>query len=204
VTEYAQSLDQFREYVTQYAEQYLPKDPGPYKGTPDDYVAFHDWQLAQSQWQTHVNAYQTFQQQKQAGEQRKAGETQKQMQERLGRERDALLNAIPVLKDPVKGKQVLEAISAGAAQHYGIKPEDLQGISDHRYFVILRDALAYRRIKDAAPKASAEVARKPAVRDGRRAPATQQATRERQARTEQLRKTHSFEDGVAALQDFDL
>jgi hypothetical protein len=70
----------------------------------------------------HAQAFQTFQQQKQADDQRKTGETAKADEERQKREAANVLEAIPALKDPVKGKAVWEAIVSGAQQHYGVRP----------------------------------------------------------------------------------
>jgi hypothetical protein len=203
VNQYAQSLDQFREYATWYAEQHLPKQPGPPPDPSIDPQGFLVWQHQRDEYQTHVQAFQAFQQQQQQDVQRKAGETQKQANERLARERTALFEAIPVFKDAVKGKQVWDAIVTGANQHYGIAPEEVNSTADHRFIKVLRDALAYRRIKDAAPKVQAEVARKPAVRDGRRAPSNQQV-KAKQERLERLKRDPSLANGAASLMDFDL
>lgn len=203
VSQYAQQLDQSREYLAWYAEQFIPKQPGPAPDPTLDPLGYNQWQYQRDQWAAHVQAYQAFQQQKQQDAERQSGETQKQANERIARERDALMNAIPVLKDPVKGKQVWDAIVSGADQHYGIKAAEVNNTVDHRFLKVLRDALAYRRIKDAAPKVQEKVAKRPVV-DGRRAPASVAANREKQARTERLRTDPSFDNGVAALMDFDL
>jgi hypothetical protein len=205
VDQYAQSLDQSREYLAWYAEQHIPKQPEPFKGDArTDPQGFLIWQQEVAQWQDHVQAYQKFEADKKAESERKAGETQQETAARLKREGEALLKAIPVLKDPVKGKQVWSAMVAGAQEHYGISEAELNAITDHRILLGLRDALGYRRIKAAAPKVREEVVKKPAIRDGRRAPSNQAATREKQARSERLRNSGSFDDGVAALSDFDL
>jgi hypothetical protein len=204
VTQYAQTLEQSREYLTWYAEQFLPKQPEPFKGDArTDPQGFLEWQQQVAQWQTHAQAWQQFQQSKSDEDQRKSGETEKQQQERFQREAEALFKAMPVLKDPVKGKQVWSNIVAGAAS-LGFSPQEVNGITDHRMVLALRKAIAYDRIKTSAPKVQAEVTRRPVVNNGRRAPASQQASREKQARTERLRSDPSFENGVAALQDFDL
>lgn len=203
VSQYAQQLDQSREYLAWYAEQNLPKQPGPPPDPTIDPYGYQVWSSERDKWQMHVQAYQQFKASQEADGQRRAGETQKQMQERQKRESMALLNAIPVLKDPVKGRQVWEAIVSGVAQQYGLTQEELNSITDHRIILAMRDGLAYRRIKTAAPQVKAEVARRPVV-PGRRAAPNATATREKQARTERLRNSGSFEDGVAALQDFDL
>ena len=204
VDQYAQSLEQSRDYLAWYAEQFLPKQPEPFKGDPTaDPMGYMQWQHQNSLWQTHVQAYQAFQAQREAEGQRKTGETQKQSEERRKAEFAALMKAMPVLKDQVKGKQVWDNIVAGAGR-LGFSPQEVNGITDHRMILALRKAIAYDRIKTSAPTVQAEVTKRPVLNSGRRAPANQQVLRERQARTERLRSDPSFDNGVAALMDFDL
>jgi len=199
LSQQAQSLDQFREYAAWYAETHLPKQPEPFKGNRiQDPMGYLEWSQKNDEWQAHAQAYQAFQQQKTAAEQQKQGETQKQVETRLARERDALLKAMPVLKDPVKGKQTWEAIVSGAQEHYGITAEEVNTVGDHRMLVALRDALAYRRIKAKAPQAQAQVAAKPAIRPGKRAPTEAGKIKERQVLSERAR-TGDFDAGVAHL-----
>jgi len=205
VTEHAQSLEKFREYASWYAEQFLPKQPEPFNGDPlQDPHGYLDWQHKRDQYLTHVQAYQTFQQQKELQENQKAGETQKQMQERLQSEQELLTKAMPVLKDPARAPVAMEALRTGARDHYGFAMEEVNSIQDHRQILVLRDALAYRRIKAKAPEVQASVAQKPAPRGGRRAPPQSADSKGRQVRSEQLRNSGTFEAGVAALSDFDL
>jgi hypothetical protein len=204
VDQRAQSLDQFQEYAAWYAEQHLPKQPEPFKGDPQtDPMGYLKWTQERDNWLTHVQDWQQFQAQHKAEQERRHGETQAQANERLAKEREALLKAIPVLKDPVKGKAAWDALVAGAQEHFGITAEEVNTVGDHRMLVALRDALAYRRIKAKAPQVQAQVAQKP-VKPGRRAAPQAANSKERQARTERLQREHSFEAGVAALQDFDL
>lgn len=201
VSQLAQQVEQLREYAIWYAEQYLPKKPEPFTGDRlNDPMGYLAWSQKNDEWQAHAQAYQTFQQQKTATEQQKKGETDKQFQERRLKEAAALGEAIPVFKDPVKGKAAWEAMVTGAAE-FGFSPEDLDAVVDHRLLVVLRDALAYRRIKAKAPQAQVEVARRPPVREGRRAPADQQQTRQRQSLTERLNKPGNFEAGVELLKN---
>jgi hypothetical protein len=205
VDQYAQSLNQSREYLAWYAETHLPKDPGRFAGDPvRDPVAYMQWQQQRDTWLEHQQAYQAFQQQKADEEQRKSGETQKQAQARLQREREALLAKIPVLKDPVKGPEAWNTLVRGAIEHYGYTADEINTKSDHRDAVMLRDALAYRRIKAAAPKVQEKVRQPAPVRPGKRAAPEARETQGRKVRSERLRNSGSFEDGVAALQDFDL
>ena len=204
VSQYAQQVEQLREYASWYAEQYLPKKPEPFTGDRmNDPMGYLQWSQKNDEWQAHAQAYQTFQQQKQASEQQKKGETDKQFQERRLKEAAALGEAIPVFKDPVKGKAAWEAMVTGAAE-FGFSPEDLDAVVDHRLLVVLRDALAYRRIKAKAPQAKEEVARRPPVREGRRAPADQQQTRQRQNLTERLNRPGNFDAGVELLRNLNI
>lgn len=204
VSQYAQQVEQLREYASWYAEQYLPKKPEPFTGDRmNDPMGYLQWSQKNDEWQAHAQAYQQFMQQKTAADEQKKGETDKQFQERRLREAEALGKAIPVFKDPVKGKAAWDAMVAGAAE-YGFSPEDLDGVVDHRQLVILRDALAYRRIKAKAPQAKEEVARRPPVREGRRAPADQQQTRQKQNLTERLNRPGNFDAGVELLRNLNI
>lgn len=205
VDQYAQSLNQSREYLAWYAEQFLPQEPKPFTGDAvRDPVAYMQWQQQRDAWAAHQQAYQAFQQQKTQDEQRKAGETQKQAQARVKREQEALFKAIPVLKDPKKGQEAWNTLVNGAVDNFGFTPEEVNGLTDHRFALVLRDALAYRRIKAKASSVPEKLAQKPPVRPGRRAAPEAREQQGRKARSERLRNSGSFDDGVAALQDLDL
>ena len=205
VDQYAQSLNQSREYLAWYAETHLPKDPGRFAGDPvRDPVAYMQWQQQRDTWLEHQQAYQAFQQQKADDDQRKSGETQKQAQARIKREQEALVKALPILKDPVRGQEAWNTLVRGASEHYGFSAEEVNGLIDHRMPLVLRDALAYRRIKAAAPKVQEKVRQPAPVRPGKRAAPDARESQGRKVRSERLRNSGSFEDGVAALQDFDL
>ncbi|HEX9595277.1 MAG TPA: hypothetical protein VF982_00225 [Anaerolineales bacterium] len=203
VDQYAQSLNQSREYLAWYAEQFLPQEPKPFTGDAvRDPVAYMQWQQQRDAWATHQQAFQTFQQQKAEEEQRKSGETQKQAQSRLLREREALFEAIPVLKDPKKGPQAWNTLVSGAAE-FGFSEAEVNALADHRYALVLRAAIKLKRIEAGAKSVQAKVAQKP-ITPGKRAAPNAQESQGRKVRSERLRTSGSFEDGVVALQDFDL
>lgn len=204
VSQYVQQVEQLREYASWYAETYLPKKPEPFTGDRmNDPMGYLQWSQKNDEWQAHAQAYQQFMQQKTAADEQKKGETDKQLQDRRLAEAKALGDAIPVFKDPVKGKAAWDAMVTGASQ-FGFTPEDLDAVVDHRQLVVLREALAYRRIKAKAPQAKEEVARRPPVREGRRAPADQQQTRQKQNLTERLNKPGNFDAGVELLRNLNI
>ena len=204
VSQYVQQVEQLREYASWYAETYLPKKPEPFTGDRmNDPMGYLQWSQKNDEWQAHAQAYQQFLQQKATADEQKKGETDKQFQERRLREAEALGKAIPVFKDPAKADAAWNAMVTGAAD-YGFSREDLEGVVDHRQLVILRDALAYRKLKAKAPQAPVEAARRPPVREGRRAPADQQQTRQKQNLTERLNKPGNFDAGVELLRNLNI
>lgn len=205
VSQYAQSLEKSREYLTWYAEQHLPKQPEPFAGDArTDPQGFLEWQQDVAKWQTHAQAWQKFKADQEAESERKTGETAEQAKKRIAEETELLFKAIPVLKDRVKGKQVWDNIVAGAGQHYDLTPEDVTNLRSHKAIIILRDALAFKRINASAKTVQAQVAKRPVVTSGRRTALNAAQSREKQVRTERLRSDPSFANGVAALMDFDL
>jgi len=202
-TEYAQSLNQTRDYLAWYAETYLPKQPEPFNGAPDDYVGFIEWQKKNAEWQVHAQAYQAFMSQKEQEQQRQYGETAAQAKKRLAEERTKLLEAIPVLKDATKGKKVWDNIVSGAQTHYQLTPEEVNSVGDHRMLKVLRDALAYQQIRSKAPTVKAEAAKKP-VNPGKRQQPTAMVKKAAEGRLERLKRNPTLENGAASLMDFDL
>lgn len=206
VDQYAQQLNANREYLAWYAEQHAPKPPEPFKGSPqDDPLGYMQWTQARDQWAAHQQAYQVFQQQRAFEEQQRQGETQKQRAERLRAEAAVIQEAYPILRDPVKGKAFLDATERDAGKYFNLTQNDLTLVSENsRYFQVLRDAIAYRRAKEAAPKAQQEVAKRRPVQPGKRQAPSAQANREKQVLTERLRKSGSLDDGAALLSRFNL
>jgi len=201
VAEYAQTLDQSREYLAWYAEQYLPKQPQQFQGDPSqDPMGYLKWQQDRDNWLAHVQAYQTFQQQRQQDTERQSGETKKQHEERMRQQAGALVEAFPVLKDKAKGPQFWNALLEGAEQHYGITADEVNATLDPRLIKALRDALGYRRIQSRAGQVQQQITQKP-VKPGARRPPQAAEVRGRKERTERLRQSGSIDDAAAAIAD---
>lgn len=84
---------------------------------------------------------------------------QDQAKDVLAREWIALQEKLPEVKDPAKAKPLMDGVRKGAVEYYGFTPKDVEVIGDHRYVVILKDALAWRNyqasVKSAASKKTA-------------------------------------------------
>ncbi len=81
----------------------------------------------------------------------------------------------------------------------------ISSVQDHRLVLALRDAFRYRALKAKAPAVREEVGKKPVIATGgKRTDPKATANKERQAKSERLRRDGTFEAGVAVLEGFDL
>lgn len=122
----------------------------------------------------------------------------------LGREVASLVEKAPELKDVAKRAALFDDINTRAGGEYGFSPEELAGVTDHRHVLVLRDALAYRKLQ---ANKSATIARVQATAPMRSA--TRQAPGQRvqagDARNvERARRTGAEEDVSRLLTDADL
>lgn len=202
VTQYAQSLNQSREQLATLAQHLMPKQPEPFKGDADsDPVGYLRHTQEVQRWNEVNRSLQAVIQQKQSEEQKKSTETAEQERARLAEEDNKLVAALSFLKDPEKFKLFQTTMEAGAAKHYGLTPQQLWGVGNHKAILVMRDALAYRRLKEAAPQVKETAAKRPAAtRDSRRADPRGRDTRVRQEKSERLSATGSLDDFVGAAQ----
>lgn len=205
VSQQAQSLDQFRDYAAWYAQTYLPQPPAPFEGDPaTDPYGYQQWTFKRDKWFEHEQAFQQLQAQRADEQQRHSHETEQQTQARYQQEAEKLIEAMPVLKDPTRRKQAWDALVSGAQQHYGVPAEEVNSFGSHKYLLILRDALAYRRIKDKAPQVQEKVTARPAMKPGQRVSTQAAPAKERQVLSERLSRSGSIEDATALLSSFKL
>ena len=140
-------------------------------------------------------AQQAAQQLQQIAEQREAQRRQHEAQER-----EKLKAAWPeLLEDGAKQ----EAFIKQANEHFGLSPEEIRGINDHRHFLILRDAIGYREMKAKAPDVRAK-AKAPKPKPVKPGPRKTHKDRKQADLTEQrkrLRKTGRPEDAAALLME---
>ena len=127
-------------------------------------------------------------------------ETQKQQQLRV-EVAQKLVEAMPSLRDPVKGPELQKMMYEGA-RAYGFNDADISGILDHRMYLALADLAAYARLKakgqsaPVKPQKSAPVMRPGATKVV--AAATARA-RQQKAALETARRTGKVDDVAATL-----
>lgn len=200
VEQTAQQIAQQRDFLLQAAQRLLPKAPdrSMMDSDPVGYMqakAAYDEQMVAvnhlAQLQSHSQAQRQYEEQQQAVRLRQE-------------EGQKLVSAMPELRDPARYQQFW-AESVDVMSSYGFSADEIAAQNDHRIYLAMRDLAELRKIKAKAPKVQEEVRQKPKmIKGSRRMDPKAKISREAEARSERLRKTGSFEDGVAALMNLDL
>jgi hypothetical protein len=204
VEQHARTLQEQRDLILQVAQKFIPQPPDPSmmddKSPNFDPVGY--WRL-KDDYERKVGELTQLQQASQATQARATEEQKRQQKELREREAKLLLDAMPELKKPeVYGKFWAEAVDTMG--EYGFSAEELDGAIDHRLYRVYRDLAAYRRARKSLPTVKQAVQSKPVLTGKKRMDPKAKSSRETQARSEQLRKTGSFDAGVSALMDLDL
>lgn len=117
----------------------------------------------------------------------------------IAEEQSRLLDAVPEWRDPEAfDAAAKEMVEIGKA--YGFDPQELAVATDHRVFLVLRDAAAYRKLKAAKPEVTKKVT--PAavtLKPGAKPTRSEVSSDARQKQLAQFKKTGSIEDAVALL-----
>jgi hypothetical protein len=112
-----------------------------------------------------------------------------------------LVEAMPVLRDPVKGPEI-QRMMVDAARAYQFNDAELSDIVDHRLYLVLADAAAYRQLKakgQAAPQkqTKATVTMRPGT--SKTVAAASSIARNQKAALETARKSGRVEDIAATM-----
>lgn len=62
-----------------------------------------------------------------------------------------LTDKLPELKDQKKFEALKTEVFEGAEKHYGFTPEEVSQVLDHRNILLIKDALAYRKLQENKP-----------------------------------------------------
>jgi len=195
-------IQQEREYARWTIEQLAPQEPKrPELSAAQDPMAWLQYQEDMGKYQTVVTAWQAMHQGQEAEKQRQQQAQQAQLSQIIAKEREALFNAIPILKDDNKRKAWFEETWQDAGSFYGFTAEELNGITDHRVLKALKDATRYQKAKAKAPTVQKEVQARPTVAQGsgRRPNPEASARRETDGMRKRLRETGSEADAEALL-----
>lgn len=198
VGQIAQAIAQQRDFLLQAAQMLLPKAPDR-SMMDSDPLGFMQAKAAYDDQMQVVNQL-LYQQQAERG--RLSQEQEHEMQQARHGEYQRLLNVMPELKDQRVYQQFWTDATETAA-HYGYTAEEFAELAtDHRLYPALRDLVKYRKALKQAPKVKETMQQRPKImQGGKRMDPKAKTSRDAQARSDQLRKTGSFDAGVAALMD---
>lgn len=199
VSQYANTLAQQRDFLLQAAQQFLPKPPDR-SMIQTDIVGYQE---ALAEYQDRMGMVQQLQQYATADQARIQQEQEQARQEAIKAESQRLLEAIPELSKP-ETYQKFWTESVDTMAEYGFSAEELSAAMDHRFYLVFRDLMKYRKARQQAPKVRESIQSKPVLQAGKRMDPKAKISRERQAKADHLRKTGSFDAGVSALMDLDL
>lgn len=202
-TEYAEGLRQIVEDRGRYLQSlehvsklFNPAEPDPNLANPS-----HPSYDPQAYWA----AKEAFDRSKTAVEQiRKEYEAEKAKQEEqhklllstyLAREREALHKAWPELKSPEVAKKVTETLK----RDYGFTDQEIAGTSDHRMFLVIRDAMEFRASKAKEAEAVKVVRKLPKLVKGAARSTTDSKAGGRSQAMARLAETGSIHDAVKAV-----
>lgn len=112
-----------------------------------------------------------------------------------------LVEAMPVLRDPVKGPEI-QRMMVDAARAYQFNDMELANIADHRMYLVLADAAAYRQLKakgQAAPQKQTKAAVTMRPGSAKTLATATAVARNQKAALETARKSGRVEDIAATM-----
>lgn len=194
-------LAQQRDYVSQLLQSLTPQAPDPAMTDPRsanyDPVRYMHEKANYEAWQQHASY---LQQQSEADKAKAQEKANADRQTRINSEWGKLMERASDLNDKAKFT-AFEADVFKYGSEYGFSRDELidRVPQDHRMALVLKDAIAYRKLKAAQPKVAKKVEnRPPVVKGGKRlSPQAQKARQSSDAYTK-ARKSGTVEDAAAA------
>lgn len=177
----------------------LPEEPDPRLRSEDPIAYF----LQKDARETKLHDIARLQQAQQAQAQETQAKQVEQFQQQLKQEQTKLFERLPELRDETKRRDFYNDLMS-SGKMYGFSDEEVNGIHDHRVMLAMRDAVAYRKLQAAKPKAveKGKTAR-PVSRPDVRSPASDRASTKHKTLFERAKKTRSIDDMGALLAELD-
>lgn len=195
-----QQINERFQYVDRLLQSMAPQPPDPTLAQTDPFT----WTVKRAEYEQAMGAYKTHLDYIQ-GELSKASTTAKSKAEadqkaKVEREEAALYEKLPALRDPAKLTAFANDIKTFGQQTYGFTPEEIAQVAmDHRQALVMRDAIAWRKLQASKASVSKKVEGRPAIaRGGKRQTPQEQRVRQASDAMSRLKETGSEADAVAA------
>lgn len=204
-------IEQQRNVILTLANELMPKEP-PRPDDPNDPVAYLEYRIAKDAYDEKMGKLQylwnSTQENQRQQQQQVTGQQVQEFKNALQTEQQKLVTAIPELKDPERRKKFRNEAVVVGAKAYNLTEAEIDGLVDHRFVLVLRDAIAYRQAREkflakknaVAPPAN-QIVQQPRIQQRQRMAQTPQA-RDQVNADDRLRKTGSINDAAKALMQF--
>lgn len=117
-------------------------------------------------------------------------------QQAVQAELNALAEKVPEFRSAEKRAAFLQDAVPIAERAYGLTAEEIGSIVDHREIMILRDAIAYRKLQSQKMEVVRQAKTAPPLKPAARPAPGAQTARDKQAAVDRLRQSGSIEDFV--------
>lgn len=194
-------IRQQRDFILNYAQRFIPQPPNPALNDENspEYDPFGYWK-DKERYEAEVQQFNALVQHREAEQNKLMQQQAEQQKEHLQQEFNKLVEAMPKLKEQAARDAFRKDAEEIGGKVYGITPDEIRQIGDHRYMRILHDALQYRKAVEKAAAVKKEVAAKPKlVQQQRMAPQAIQ-DRDRAGRFKALRESGSIDAAAKAIE----
>lgn len=191
-----QQIIEQRDYMSALLQSITPQAPD-IAMLKTDPMGYWEAEAQHKQFTAHLDYIASQSQQTQ---QQRQQEAQAKRQEKANTEWAALLEKAPDLKDKTKFT-AFEADLIKAAPDFGFSPQELMEAVpfDHRMALVLKDAMAWRKLQASKPQAAKKAEGRPPVhRGGKRLGPQAQKARQADAAITRLKSTGSVDDAARA------
>jgi hypothetical protein len=200
LSQHEQFFTQAAEHAVRVARAFMPKPPDASlrDSDPVEYFLQKD---RYDRAEAHVRSLESAQA---AQADRAAHEQGELIRDHLATQQKLLIDKVPEFRSEKARRAFWDEALAVAHAHYGYSADEMSQVHDHRLMLVLKDALAYRRLQASKPKAEAKVKEAPPVAQPAKRPTRNE--REAQRFNEQvgrLRQTGDFDTAVSILSRFD-
>ena len=126
---------------------------------------------------------------------------QQQFEEVRSREMDLLFQKLPELRDSTAYAETSKAL-LGIGQEYDFSADELSGMTDHRFVVVLNDLRKFKEMTSNANAVAKKVAKAtPALKAGKATTKAKKSAKARQDARNRLQKSGSVHDAVNLILD---
>lgn len=163
VAQATEELRKQREFILEFAGEFIPQEP-TLEMLREDPIGYME---AKATYEERVRKLTTLAEQRQGETQQLTAKQQKEMEEFTAAEWSKFLDVVPKLKDETKLEAFRNDVKEIAVKDYGLDPEELQAVRDHRYMRVLHDAIAYRKLVQKSKTVPEKVAAKPKLQSNK-------------------------------------